>query len=208
MTLPAIPAFAEGSSSTPDGAQVVNGQVNLGDVWSHMQVDVATVNGSVAEGVVAVGNTVQILTMTDSQVSNSQVTKGAVGSRLDANVKGINGDVSLQATTVCNAADISTDPTVTAVSSKQICASSDPSAAVNANVHDVNGFTTISASAIGNQIGIDSNAASFPVNNYQENKSGMYATVNASVGNVASGVSTTATAVGNSAQIVQYNTGN
>ena len=109
MALPIIPAFA-GASSSDSGAEVVNGQVNLGNVWSQMKIDVATVDGSVSEGVTAVGNTVQILTMTNSQVSNSQVTKGAIGSRLDANVSGVNGDVALTSTTVCNAADISTDP--------------------------------------------------------------------------------------------------
>ena len=171
-----------------------------------MTVNVATVDGSVSEAATGVGNTVQILTMTDSKVTNSQVTKGAIGSRLDANVTGVNGDVSLTSTTLCNGADISTDPNVTAVSSKQICASGDPSAAVNANVSGINGFATIAASAIGNQMETDSNAANFPVKNYQENQSGMYATVNANVNNVANGVNASSVAVGNTAQIVQYNT--
>jgi hypothetical protein len=204
---PALPAFAGGSSSTPAGAEVVNGQVNLGNVWSQMNVDVSDVSGDVSAAVTAVGNTAEILTMTDSKVTNSQVTKGAVGSKLTANVGDVHNNVALQATTVCNAADISTDPVVTQVGSKQICASSDPSAAISANVHNVMGDVSIAGAAIANQLQVDTNADSFPVNNYQENQSGIYTTVNASVANVGGNVAATATAVGNSAQIVQYNTG-
>ncbi len=209
ISAPMIPAYASGSTEHHDstGAEVVNGQVNLGNIWSQMNVDVAHVGGSVSAQVTAVGNTAEILTMTDSKVTNTQVNKGAVGAKLNANVSNVENDVILGATAVCNAADVSTDPQVTDVNSVQICKSPDPSAQVNAQVYNTGGSVGIAGTAIANQLQIDSNAPSFPVHNDQENYSGMASIVNAGVGNIAGDVSVTSTAVGNSAQIVQYSTG-
>ena len=172
-----------------------------------MNIDVAHVGGSVSATVTSVGNTAEILTMTDSKVTNTQVNKGAVGAKLNATVNHVENNVMLQATAVCNAADISTDPQVTNVNSVQVCKSPDPSAQVNAQVYNTGGDVGVGATAIANQLQIDSNAASFPVHNDQENTSGMAAIVNAGIGNIAGDVSASATAVGNSAQIVQYDTG-
>lgn len=208
ISAPTIPAFAwDSNDNSGSGAEVINGQVNLGPVWSQMNIDVAHVGGSVNAQVVAVGNTAEILTMTDSKVTNTQVNKGSVGAKLNANVSNVENDVTLGATAVCNAVDVSTDPQVTDVHNIQICKSPDPSAVVNAQVYNTGGGVGVSATAIANQMSVDSNAASFPVNNDQENTSGMAAIVNAGIGNIAGDVSASATAVGNSAQIVQYNTG-
>jgi hypothetical protein len=208
ISAPAIPAFAwDSHDNGGSGAEVINGQVNLGPIWSQMNVDVAHVGGSVSANVIAVGNTVEILTMTDSKVTNTQVNKGSVGAKLNATVNHVENDVWLSATAVCNAADVSTDPNVTDVHSIQICKSPDPSAQVNAQVYNTGGDVGVGATAIANQLSVDSNAASFPVDNWQENTSGMAAIVNAGIGNIAGDVSASATAVGNSAQIVQYDTG-
>lgn len=208
MALPVIPAFAGGSTNSQTGAQVVNGQVNLGNVWTQLNVDINNINGSVDETATAAGNAAEIFTMTDSQVSNDQYAAGAIGSRLTTNVSSVGGDVSLGAFAVCNTADISTDPNVTAVQSSQICNSNDPSTVINANVHDVGGSVAIAGGGVGNQLSIDSNAASFPVDSFQSNPANIYTTVNANVANVGGNVSASASAVGNTAQIVQYNTGN
>lgn len=210
ISVQTIPAFAWDSNDGyhhSSGAEVINGQLNLGNIFSKMNLEVAHVNGNVVGVVTAVGNTAEIITMTDSKVTNTQVNKGAVSAKLNATVNDVDNNVVLQATAVCNAVDVSTDPNVTKVNSVQVCVSPDPSAQVNAQVFDVGGNVDIGATAIANQLQVDSNAPTFPVDNWQENNSAMVATVNAAVGDVSGDVTAAATAVGNSAQIIQYDTG-
>ena len=153
----------------------------------------------------AVGNTVTVVTMQDTEVDSTQVNKGEIGASVNAHVDSVDGDVSLSATSLCNGADVSTDPNVTAVNSSQLCGAADPSATVTGTVTNVTGGVGMTAMAIGNQLTADSNAAHFPVNNAQQNDGAMYATVNATTANTGA-VDLSATAVGNTAQIVHYNT--
>ncbi len=126
-----------------------------------------------------------------------------VGAEVDIEATGVGGDLLIGATALCNGASISTDPDVTAVNSNQLCGAKDPSATVNADVSDVAGGVGIAAMAVSNQIQVDSNANNFPMNSYQENRAGTYATVNATISNVGA-VDLSSTAVGNSATFIHY----
>jgi hypothetical protein len=195
----AAPAFA--ADSIENGAIVVNGQLNLGPVFSDLNAVIDTVGGDVSAQSAAAGNTVTIFTNADTSVSNNQGQGGDVGSWLGAKVSGVGGDVSLTGTAVCNNAEVSTDPRITKVDNVQKCWAKDPYATVGADVQQVKGLVGITATAVSNQVEIDSNAARFPVNNWQETHSGSFATVNAKVSNVG-GAGISSTAVGNTAQIL------
>ena len=198
MTLAAGPCFAEDSS---EGALIINGQVNLAPVFSDLNAVIDTVEGDVSAQASAAGNTVTIVANTDTTVYNNQYQGADVGAWMYTKVGGVGGDVSLTATAVCNAASVSTDPRLTKVDSVQKCTADDPYATAIADVNNVGGLVGINATAVGNQIEIDSDAARFPVSNWQENRSGTFATVNARVNNVG-GVGISASAVGNTAQIL------
>lgn len=162
-------------------------------------------DGDVTLNASSVGNTAEVVTLSDSEVSSTQVNSGDVGAVINGNVDGVNGYVTMNATSVCNNLDVSTDPNVTVVDSEQTCTAADPSATVNAQVSNTGGVG-LSAVAVGNQFTTDSNATHFPVTNHQNNSGAIIATVNAGVSNVGA-VDMSATAVGNTAQIVHYNTG-
>jgi hypothetical protein len=184
---------------------IVNGQVNLGPVWSKVNAAVANTAADVNVTASSVGNTAEIVTMNDTFVDNTQVDKGDVGATVNATVDSAAGYVNLDAAAACNSVDVSTDPNVTAVNSRQTCAMADPEATVNATVSNAGGVG-MTATAVGNQLTTDSNAAHFPVNSFQQNSGAIVANVNASVTNVGA-VDLSAAAVGNSAQIVHFDTG-
>ena len=205
--LMAAPAFAAASNSGhgrgPSAqAEVVNGQVNLGDVWSNINTTARDVHGSFEAQATSVGNTVQIVTFADSIVTNDQSNEASIGSSLRAKASGVGGDVELSATSVCNDAGVSTDPHLTSVKSWQWCGQGDPSAHVDANVSYAGGVG-IAATAIGNQLEVDSNASRFPVDSTQINGGPVISSVNAQI-NHTGPASVTATSVGNTAQIVHY----
>jgi hypothetical protein len=194
----AAPAYAADST---EGAIIINGQLNLAPVFTELNATILTVEGDASATANAVGNTATIITNMDTVVTNNQMNGGDVGSWLSATAKGVGGDVSLWATSVCNGASISTDPQITKIDSVQKCWAKDPYATVWADVQDVGGQVGVGAHAVANQLEIDSDAAHFPVTNWQENHSGSFATVNTTVKNVgAAGIQ--ATAVGNTAQII------
>jgi hypothetical protein len=191
--------------ATSGHSTIVNGQLNLGTVWSKVNADVHNVEGDVNLQATAAGNTAEIVTMDDTHVDNTQVDRADVGATLNTNVDNVDGYVNLGASTACNSVDVSTDPTVTAVNNTQFCGAADPEATVNANVRNAGGVG-INATAVGNQFTTDSNATRFPVTTFQQNNGAVVANVNAGVRNVGP-VDVSAAAVGNSAQIVHYSTG-
>jgi hypothetical protein len=193
---------AESNKHGAAQAEIINGQVNLGNVWSTLNTSIHDVHGDVDAHAAAVGNSVQIVTFADSIVTNDQSNDAAIGSNLHAKVGGVGGDVQLSATSVCNDADISTDPHLTSVKSWQYCGQADPSANVSANVSYAGGVG-ITANAVGNQIQVDSNATRFPVNTTQINAGSVTSSINANVSHVGS-ASVSASAVGNTAQIIHY----
>ena len=191
----------------PGSSVVVNGQLNLGPVWSKVNTEISNVTNDVNISATAVGNTVSVITMQDTEVDNQQQNLGEVGARIDAGVDTVEGNVVISAQSLCNGADVSTDPRTTIVSNNQHCGAADPSTTINASVTNINGGVGIQGVAVGNQFSADSNAPNFPVSNYQQNDGGVTTDVNAVIANVANGVDVSATAVGNTAQIVHYSTG-
>ena len=196
------PAFADGfNNQQSQGTVVINGQLNLAPVFSHLNATLEVVSGDASAASTAVGNQLMVIAEQDTRVHNTQTQVGDVGATLNAKVRDVGGDLSLSSTALCNGASISTDPRVTAVDSKQNCDAKDPFAITNANVRNVGGLVGISATAVSNQIEVDSNARNNPITNRQINRAGTFAEVNANVKNVG-GVGIAATAAGNTAQII------
>ena len=133
---------------------IINGQLNLGNVWSKVNADVQNAVGDVNINAASVGNTAEIVTMDDTYVDNTQVNKGDVGATVNANVDSVAGYVNIGAAAACNSVDVSTDPNETAVSSVQFCGKADPEAIVNANISNTGGVG-IAAQAVGNQFTAD-----------------------------------------------------
>jgi lipid-binding SYLF domain-containing protein len=77
---------------------------------------------------------------------------------------------------------------------------------MNANLKNIGGDVSLATTAVGNTFSEDTNARTAPVQNYQINNAGTFATSNTTVQNVGGGVSVSATAIGNNAQIVHYST--
>jgi hypothetical protein len=204
-TLTLTPSFA--GSSTDNGSQILNGQINLNSVTSTVTAVVDNASSDVAVQSVAAGNVLDVTTMNDTSVTNNQYSSSSViGSYLGARITDVQGDVNVANQAVCNSASVSTDPTVTAISNTQQCNVKDPSAVVYVDAVNIGGDLSIANSAIGNTFEADSNAAHMPVTNNQLNQSAIVATTTANVTNVIGTTAITGTAVGNSAQIIHYST--
>lgn len=202
MILPLNLACAQTSS---DGSIVLNGQVDLHLSASNVNTSITNVAGNVTGTSSSAGNNLEVVTMNDSTVSNSQyVTSVSIAADQNANVQNTGGTVTLQSQALCNAADVSTDPHTTAVTSTQTCYANDPSSLLNANVLNAGNDTSLSSTSVGNSFSEDTNAAYMPTTNQQMNASSIASTVNATVKNVAGNVTVSSSSVGNNAQIVQY----
>jgi hypothetical protein len=204
MILPLSLAYADSSG---DGSDIVNGQINFQNSISHVNVDTGHVWGDVSAASIAGGNSIDITTMNDTTVTNTQYNQSdAIAADLNGSMHQISGDADMNATAFCNSASVSTDPNSTKVYSAQECHAADPSAALNANVTDVGGNSTLASAALGNTFEEDTNAPNAPVQNYQLNDSNLNATNNSTVSNVKGSVNVTGAAVGNSGQIIHYTT--
>jgi hypothetical protein len=167
MILPLNLAFADGSTSGT-GSNVLNGQIDFQVTSSNLNTNVSTVNGSVSNASSAVGNNLEVVTMDNTVVTNNQYVSGvSISADQTANVNAVSGSVNLQSQAICNAADVSTDPHVAAVSSNQVCNANDPSSYLAANVSNVGNGVTLGAQSIGNSFSEDTNAATMPVQNIQ-----------------------------------------
>jgi len=161
--------------------------------------------GNVTGSSASVGNNLEVVTMNDANVTNSQyVGQVSIAADQNATVKNANGTVSLQSQAICNAADVSTDPHTTAVTSDQECQANDPSALLNAKVINAGNDVSLASQAVGNSFSMDTNAAYMPVQNQQLNNSAIASTVNSTVKNTNGNVTVNSSAIGNNAQIVQY----
>ena len=202
--LPLSLAFADGSTNGT-GSNVLNGQIDFQVTSSNLNTNISTVNGSVANTSSAVGNNLEVVTMDNTVVTNNQYVSGvSISADQTANVNAVAGTVNLQSQAICNAADVSTDPHTTSVTSDQECQASDPSALLNAKVVNAGDDTTLASQAVGNSFSMDTNAAYMPVQNQQLNNAATASTVNSTVKNVNGNVTVNSTAIGNNAQIVQY----
>jgi hypothetical protein len=184
---------------------VLNGQVDLNNSNTKLNLDVLNTSGSVSGASVAGGNAVDITTMSNTDVTNNQYVSGvSISADVNAGVKNVSGAVDLSAQAVCNSASVSMDPTSTNVYSNQECDAKDPSAALNANVSNIGGDVSLASTAVGNSMEEDTNAKYGAVQNYQINNSAINSTNNATLNNINGNVSASATAIANTAQIVHY----
>ncbi len=200
-----VPAFAGNTSDT--GSQILNGQIALHTSISTLQTVIDNVGQDVGVQSVAAGNVLDVTTMNDTHVSNDQYTSTVdISSDLGARVTNVGGDVGITGQAVCNSAGISTDPTITAITSKQQCDAVDPTSRAYVDATGVGGSFSLANSALGNSFEADSNASNMPVDTTQINHSNVNAVTTANVSNVAGTVSVTSAAIGNNAQIVHYST--
>ncbi|MBU6299092.1 MAG: hypothetical protein KGJ79_17205 [Alphaproteobacteria bacterium] len=207
--LPLTPTFADSSSNTSGGSQILNGQIALHTSISSLHTTIDNVGSDVGVQSVAGGNAVDITTMNDTHVTNNQYTSTVdISSDLGARVTNVGGNVGIQGQASCNSAGVSTDPNITAINSTQQCDAVDPTSRAYVDSANIGGSFSLSNSATGNTFQADSNASNMPVNTLQINHSNVNAVTTANVFNVAGTVSVTSAAIGNNAQIVHYSTGN
>jgi hypothetical protein len=208
LTLMTASAFADGSS---DGGQsnILNGQVNLNNQTATLNLNSTNVQGNVSGAAVAGGNAIDITTMNNTDVTNTQyVSTQNIDADVYANLSNIGGTTDLSAQSVCNQASISMDPTSTNVYSEQECKAVDPSATLHANISNANNDVNLATMAVSNTMEEDTNAPYGAVQNYQINRAAVNASTTATTSNVNGNLSASASAIGNSGQIVHYGTGN
>lgn len=191
------------------GSVVRNDQVNLQTNWSSLNGVVDTVGGDEVLQGTAAGNMVDITTMNDTRVTSNQYVgpSATIGSSVSLDANNVWGNVGIQNTAICNGAVVSTDPVLTAVANNQKCRSEDPYSTVNANVSNIAGNAVFQGSAVGNTFQTDSNAPNFPVITRQYNNSAAVSNMSVNAFNVGGTVGMSSSAIGNSAQIIHYNTG-
>jgi hypothetical protein len=98
------------------------------------------------------------------------------------------------------------DPTSTNVSSEQECKATDPSATLHANVSNTNNDVSLATTAVSNTFEEDTNAPYGNVANYQINHAAVNASTTSTTTNIGGNVSASATAIGNTGQIIHYST--
>ena len=130
----------------------------------------------------------------------------AIGSNINVGINNIGGSVGIQNQSVCNGLSVSTDPTYASTHSFQQCNAADPANVVNANVTNIAGDVAIQGASMANSFEADSNAPNMPVFNKQINNATVASTVNANIYNVGGSTSLTSSAIGNTGQVIHYNT--
>jgi hypothetical protein len=196
------------STSGASGSQIINGQINLNTNWSNLNGSVDTVGGDVVAQGAAAGNMIDITTMNDTHVLNHQVVgpQANIGSNINMDANNVWGGVGISNQVLCNGASVSTDPTVTQVHSSQSCRATDPYSGIRSNITNVAGNAVIQGSSLGNSFEADSNAPNFPVVSHQFNNSGIVSNIQAHAFNVGGSVGLSSSAIGNTSQIIHYNT--
>jgi len=196
------------NSDSGSGSHILNNQINLQTNWSNLMGVVDTVGGDVIAQGSAAGNMIDITTMNNTRVQNNQIVgSGAtIGSNVGLDANNVWGSVGVQNQVLCNGASVSTDPVLTSVKSNQECHASDPYSGVNAYVTNEAGNAVFQGSAISNSFEADSNAPNMPISSRQLNNSASVSNMNVAAGNVAGTVAMSSSAIGNTSQIIHYNT--
>lgn len=189
-------------------SQILNNQINLQNNWSNLTGVVDTVGGDVVAQGSAAANMVDITTMNNTRVLNNQIVNptATIGSNINLDANNVWGSVGVQNQVLCNGASVSTDPVLTAVKSNQECHASDPYSGVNAFVTNVAGNAVFQGSAISNSFEADSNAMNMPIMSRQLNNSASVSNMNVAAGNIGGTVAMSSSAIGNTSQIIHYNT--
>ena len=205
MTLAAIPATATEPEVPELNAEVINGQLNFGDVFAGLNLTANNVWGDVNATSAAIGNSFSAELGGDALADNFQRTDGAVVSELNASVDWIEGDVNLTSAAVGNTASVISEPFVPCGEEPECPATDeasldltntqlvnlDPSAWLNvtaSGVGEVNG----TAAAIGNSLSVEAWNEDTTVNTWQAVNMDTTAIVNASVSDSGRPVATSA----------------
>ena len=207
LLLSAAPALAQGYGQ-PGESYILNNQINLGHNWSTQNLKVDTVDGDVVTQSAAGGNLVDIITMNDTIVNNSQLvdSKVTIRSTTTLDAKNVWGSVGVQNQVLCNGAGVSTDPTITAITSVQDCRALDSSSASTVNISNVAGHAIVQNSMVGNSFEADTNARNMPINTTQTNSMATISAITGNVVNVGGNVGFSSSAIGNTSRIIHYNT--
>ena len=208
LTLMSASAFADGSN---DGgvSNILNGQVNLNNQTATLNLSSTNVQGNISGGATAGGNAIDITTMNNTNVINNQyVSTQNIDADVYANLTNVGGTTDLQSQSVCNQDSISMDPTSTNVNSTQECKAVDPSATLHANVSNTNNDVNLASMAVSNTMEEDTNAPYGNVANYQINRAAVNSSTTATTSNINGNLTASATAIGNTGQIIHYGTGN
>jgi len=146
--------------------------------------------------------------MNNTMVNNSQVvgSGSSIASDVNVGINNIGGSVGIQNQAVCNSVSVSTDPTFASTRNFQSCNAADPSQSINTTITNVSGDAAVMGASMGNSFEADSNAPNMPIWNKQINNGAVNSTVNASVYNVGGSTSLSSSAIGNTGQIIHYNT--
>jgi len=207
LLLSAAPSLADGPVQ-PSESYILNNQINLQHNWSTLNVKVDTVGGDVVTQGAAGGNLIDIITMNDTIVNNSQLvdSKASIRSMTTLDAKNVWGSVGVQNQVLCNGAGVSTDPTITAITSVQDCRAIDSFSTSNVNISNVAGNAIVQNSMVGNSFEADTNARNMPINTTQTNSTAILSNTTGNVFNVGGTVGFSSSAIGNTSQIIHYNT--
>jgi hypothetical protein len=207
LLLSAAPSLADGPGQ-PGESYILNNQINLQHNWSTMNLKVDTVGGDVVTQGAAGGNLVDIMTMNDTIVNNSQLvgSKATIRSTTTLDAKNVWGSVGVQNQVLCNGAGVSTDPAITAITSVQDCQAIDSFSVSNVNIGNIEGHAIVQNSMVGNSFQADTNARNMPINTTQTNSMPTISTITGNVFNVGGNVGFSSSAIGNTSQIIHYNT--
>jgi hypothetical protein len=201
-------SWNDGAMAGGIGSQISSNQLNTQTNWSNLNGNIDTVAGDAVVQGAAGGNLMDITTMNNTRVDSTQIVGpgAAIGSNVVTNINNIGGSVGIQNQAICNGLSVSTDPTLSSTRSYQECNAADPSSHISADVTNIAGDAVFKGSSLGNSFTADSNAPNMPVWNKQINNSTVASTVNANIYNLGGSTSLTSSAIGNTGQIIHYNT--
>lgn len=204
-----IAVLAAAPASATDDNEIINGQINLGDVWAGMDMEVYD-SGYVEGTAAAIGNSLSAELGGDSEVVNAQRTTGEIASDLNASVDWTD-DVNLTSAAVGNTATILSEPYLDCGYDdcpyddaslelyNQQYVNYDPSASLSLYANGV-GYVSGTAAAIGNSLSVEAWNHENDIESRQVVNDDINSYVGAAISQ-ADGVSLTSAAVGNTVSI-------
>lgn len=207
----ALPAFGQDDIAN---SVVINGQLNLGDVWSSLNVTARNVDGDVDATSAAIGNSFSANLGDHSEVDNFQRVWGVIGSEVNVDLRNV-GDVNVTSAAVGNTASIHSHGNVPCPNDPSDCpelraelalnnrqaVEIDPFSLLNLTANGVGNVNGTSA-AIGNSLSVDIGGPNNSITSWQGSAAETTSIVNATI-NGAGSVSLTSAAVANTVSIDQ-----
>jgi len=207
----AVPALAQDEPNSV----VINGQLNLGDVWSSLNVSANNISGGVDGTSAAIGNSFSAELGDHSHVNNVQRTFADIASEVNANISNIDGDVNLTSAAVGNTASVHSHGNVPCPNDPEDCpelraeleltnkqaVDIDPYSLLNLTASGVGNVNGTSA-AIANSLSVNMAGPDNSVSSWQGSGAETTSIVNATI-NGANSVNLTSAAVANTVSIDQ-----